>query len=300
MQKYSTNGVVSSNSFFLGDDEFDSDSSITAVAVDDHRRRLYNSLLVQDRQEMVNRRSLCLNRLRQVSVEVTSLRTENSHLRSINVELNKQFRLLFQSALQNRLGSRSVFSEKGFGDGLWNRDQEELISREERQRTSPIEHSRPKKTVEAIDICSRLPKSISVKSEDYLKVSAQAFVKNGGRSRDSSRSRTSATLQNIVKQKVNVGGGKKKENHGGDPVELDVYKQGALKTEICNKWQETGECPYGDHCQFAHGVEELRPVIRHPRYKTQVCRMVLNGVVCPYGHRCHFLHALPPRDHKVK
>ena len=92
----------------------------------------------------------------------------------------------------------------------------------------------------------------------------------------------------------------KKENHGHDQdqVDLEVYKQGTFKTELCNKWQETGECPYGDHCRFAHGIDELRPVIRHPRYKTQVCRMVLNGVVCPYGHRCHFLHSLA--DHKVK
>ena len=188
MQKYSTNGVVSSNSFFLGDDDFDSDSSITAVAVDDRHRLFCNSLLVQERQEMVNRRSLCLNRLRQVSVEVTSLRSENSHLRSINVELNKPFRRLFQSALHSLLVSRSVFSRKSFGDGVWNKDQEEL-------QRSLIDHSRAK-TVEPIDICSRLPKSISVKSEDYLKASAQAIVKNGGRSRDSSRSRTTAGITN--------------------------------------------------------------------------------------------------------
>ena len=188
MQKYSTNGVVSSNFLFLGDDDFDSDSSITAVAVDDRHRLLCNSPLVQEPQEMVNRGSLCLNRLRQVSVEVTSLRSENSHLRSINVDLNKPFRRLFQSALQSFLGSRSVFSRKSFGDGVWNRDQEEL-------QRSLIDHSRAK-TVEPIDICSRLPTSISVKAEDYLKASAQPTVKNGGRSRDSSRSRTTAGITN--------------------------------------------------------------------------------------------------------
>lgn len=73
---------------------------------------------------------------------------------------------------------------------------------------------------------------------------------------------------------------------------MDVFNQGMYKTELCNKWQETGTCPYSQQCQFAHGVSELRPVIRHPRYKTQVCRMVLSGVPCPYGHRCHFRHSL--------
>lgn len=96
----------------------------------------------------------------------------------------------------------------------------------------------------------------------------------------------------MIQQKVYVPGVKKEE----EPLELEVYNQGMFKTELCNKWQETGECPYGDNCQFAHGVEELRPVLRHPRYKTEVCRMVLNGVVCPYGHRCHFRHALTEQE----
>ncbi|KAE8713358.1 Detected protein of unknown function [Hibiscus syriacus] len=79
-------------------------------------------------------------------------------------------------------------------------------------------------------------------------------------------------------------------------IEMEVYNQGMMKTELCNKWQETGSCPYGDHCQFAHGIAELRPVIRHPRYKTQVCWMVLSGEACPYGHRCHFRHSLTEQE----
>lgn len=72
-----------------------------------------------------------------------------------------------------------------------------------------------------------------------------------------------------------------------------MYKQGTAKTELCNKWGETGCCPYADRCRFAHGIDELRPVIRHPRFKTQLCRMMGAGGHCPYGHRCHFRHAQP-------
>ncbi|MBA0847223.1 hypothetical protein Goshw_014634 [Gossypium schwendimanii] len=79
-------------------------------------------------------------------------------------------------------------------------------------------------------------------------------------------------------------------------IEMEVYNQGMVKTELCNKWQETGTCPYADHCQFAHGITELRPVTRHPRYKTQVCRMILAGEACPYGHRCHFRHSLTEQE----
>lgn len=86
----------------------------------------------------------------------------------------------------------------------------------------------------------------------------------------------------------------KEEEEGGGEVEVEVYNQGMFKTELCDKWQQKGTCPYGDLCQFAHGLTELRPIIRHPRYKTQVCRMVLAGATCPYGHRCHFRHSLCP------
>lgn len=189
-----SDGVVSSNSFFI-----DSDSSTTtttaAAAIDDHRRRLYNSLLVQDHQEMVNRRSLYLNRVRQVAAEATGLRRENSHLRSLNVELNEQLRLLIQSTLvQNRLGSsRTMFREKGFGTGFWDREEG---ARESQIRRSVIE-SRGAENVELDNVYSRLPKSISVKSDDYLEIKAQGIVNNGGRtSRGSTRSRTT-TLHNV-------------------------------------------------------------------------------------------------------
>lgn len=94
----------------------------------------------------------------------------------------------------------------------------------------------------------------------------------------------------LIQQKVYVKGAKEQQ------LELEVYDQGMFKTELCNKWEQTGTCPYGDNCQFAHGIEELRPVVRHPRYKTEVCRMVLNGVTCPYGHRCHFRHSLTDEE----
>ncbi|KAA8532635.1 hypothetical protein F0562_032549 [Nyssa sinensis] len=134
-----------------------------------------------------------------------------------------------------------------------------------------------------------LPKSISVRSKGYLKA-LQAGGSNGDRVRAPNRIKTVSPVNET--QKVYVNGGKKEEQ----PVELEVFNQGMLKTELCNKWQETGACPYGDHCQFAHGIGELRPVLRHPRYKTEVCRMVLAGDRCPYGHRCHFRHTLTDEE----
>jgi len=65
-----------------------------------------------------------------------------------------------------------------------------------------------------------------------------------------------------------------------------------FKTEVCRSWQELGDCPYGDSCQFAHGQQELRvrPMI-HKKYKTVRCKKFLAGH-CPYGSRCCFVHSL--------
>jgi butyrate response factor 1 len=110
-----------------------------------------------------------------------------------------------------------------------------------------------------------------------------------------------------VQQRVFVGvdGAKPEEEQKGQLVtstgglEFEVYNQGMFKTELCNNWEEAGACRYADQCQFAHGIAELRPIIRHPRYKTQVCRMIVGGALCPYGHRCHFRHSITPADHPL-
>lgn len=67
------------------------------------------------------------------------------------------------------------------------------------------------------------------------------------------------------------------------------FKTQLYKTELCRSFQETGTCPYGNHCQFAHGSDQLRPVLRHRKFKTEKCRNFLNGY-CPYGNRCCFVH----------
>jgi len=62
------------------------------------------------------------------------------------------------------------------------------------------------------------------------------------------------------------------------------------KTELCRPFEESGYCKYGDKCQFAHGMQELRSLARHPKYKTELCRTFHTIGFCPYGPRCHFIH----------
>ncbi|KAG8639146.1 hypothetical protein MANES_14G108300v8 [Manihot esculenta] len=241
---------------------------------------------VTQQQDLINRNALCITRLREAAMEVESLRQENAALRSVNRELNNHLSFLIQASVQKHCLSSDYNTTSfeilnGFrnlcitgGDGG-----EEMCEHE--SPTSVME-------VQTVDATERisLPKSISVRSNGYLKTSQAGVSKTRG----VTRPKTASPIKAV--QKVYVRGGKTEE----EPLELEVYNQGMFKTELCNKWQETGTCPYGDHCQFAHGIEELRPVIRHPRYKTEVCRMVLAGDICPYGHRCHFRHVLTEEE----
>ncbi|KAG5269671.1 hypothetical protein AALO_G00204690 [Alosa alosa] len=69
------------------------------------------------------------------------------------------------------------------------------------------------------------------------------------------------------------------------------------KTELCRTYAERGMCKYGSKCQFAHGLEELRDLNRHPKYKTEPCRTFHSVGFCPYGIRCHFVHNNEDDDH---
>ena len=62
------------------------------------------------------------------------------------------------------------------------------------------------------------------------------------------------------------------------------------KTELCKKFQNTGKCPYGHKCRFAHGKEELISKAQGVNYKKKLCKTFYDKGYCPYGSRCNFKH----------
>lgn len=80
------------------------------------------------------------------------------------------------------------------------------------------------------------------------------------------------------------------QQEDGKPVEDELTVQNRYKTELCKSFGETGSCRYGTKCQFAHGKEEIRSVLRHPKYKTETCKTFHTTGTCPYGIRCRFIH----------
>ncbi|KAL1566620.1 zinc finger CCCH domain-containing protein 9-like [Salvia divinorum] len=234
---------------------------------DDTDRRLQDASCVVEYQQLYNRYTLCLAQLHDSIEEADALRRDNESLRLSNADLSHRIALLFsRDRLLSDFSRLSVASPSAAA-----------------HLSQPLaEHNRvERRSIERVT----LPKSISVRTSGYLKMTRPGRETTG----DKALSQPTAELRE--QQKVYVGG-----STAENVEELDVYNQGMTKTELCNKWQETGACPYGENCQFAHGINELRPVIRHPRYKTEVCRMVLAGDVCPYGHRCHFRHSLTEEE----
>ncbi|CAL9050733.1 unnamed protein product, partial [Musa banksii] len=273
--------------------------------------RLYLARLALQYQEMTENYDLCLSHLRDAAEEVESLRRENASLRAANVELTRRLGLL-----AGKHGGRvTISAAAALADEFRGLSVAEPPPAEEsptsvlafQESVSGCQFTRTPVVEKRVS----LPKSISIRSSGYLKLNpgggATSAANRNGRFRLSN-----PVMIGSKQQRVSVGGGstnKKSERSrgedkeeegeegGGGAMEVEVYHQGMFKTELCNKWEESGECPYSDHCQFAHGIAELRPVLRHPRYKTELCRMVVSGGTCPYGHRCHFRHSLSPSDH---
>ena len=58
-----------------------------------------------------------------------------------------------------------------------------------------------------------------------------------------------------------------------------------FRTEMCRHIDETGICPYGEGCRFAHTSEELRPQVRPGSYKSTPCKTFFEEGYCNFGVR---------------
>ncbi|KAL0204969.1 hypothetical protein P9112_000276 [Eukaryota sp. TZLM1-RC] len=64
------------------------------------------------------------------------------------------------------------------------------------------------------------------------------------------------------------------------------------KTEMCRSFVELGHCEFGDQCNFAHCLNELRPKVCHAKWKTSPCVAFFKRGFCQFGSRCRFSHRM--------
>lgn len=84
------------------------------------------------------------------------------------------------------------------------------------------------------------------------------------------------------------------------PKHVSLYK-----TELCRVFERNGECQFGENCDFAHGLNELKEAPRHSKYRTRPCKLYSETGICPYGSRCSYIHdanisAAPSSNYSVK
>lgn len=90
------------------------------------------------------------------------------------------------------------------------------------------------------------------------------------------------------------GGKQRMKKNARDPV--DIYKEKDFdpkyKTELCKTFEDSGFCPYGNKCRFAHGRKELfEKSEKIYNYKLKDCKSFHTEFHCIYGSRCLFKHA---------
>ena len=94
------------------------------------------------------------------------------------------------------------------------------------------------------------------------------------------------------KLSINAKSKMKLKKHALDPVDFAEEKRNdpKYKTEMCKTWMDTGFCPYGNKCRFAHGKSELVSKPTPSSYKKKPCKSFMTNGYCPYGTRCNFRH----------
>ncbi|CAI4047540.1 hypothetical protein SUVZ_12G1860 [Saccharomyces uvarum] len=105
---------------------------------------------------------------------------------------------------------------------------------------------------------------------------------------------TLQNLQQLSQQKLerDVPSSPQKESSSQPKVKCqpqETPKQ-LYKTELCESFTLKGTCPYGNKCQFAHGLNELKVKKSCKNFRTKPCMNWEKLGYCPYGRRCCFKH----------
>ncbi|QLL31956.1 hypothetical protein HG536_0C01240 [Torulaspora globosa] len=105
------------------------------------------------------------------------------------------------------------------------------------------------------------------------------------------------TTENLQRLTISPGAAKesRKSEHIANttrsvPDSQQQLNKELYKTELCESFTTKGNCKYGNRCQFAHGLGELKFKQRSTNFRTKPCVNWTKLGYCPYGKRCCFKH----------
>ena len=79
----------------------------------------------------------------------------------------------------------------------------------------------------------------------------------------------------------------------GSPSSNFPPKGFKYRTELCKNYEMTGTCKYGNKCDYAHGLHDLRQKDQVNHYfRLKNCKSFFANGYCPYGVRCQFSHSI--------
>ena len=79
----------------------------------------------------------------------------------------------------------------------------------------------------------------------------------------------------------------------GSPSSNFPPKGFTYRTELCKNYEMTGTCKYGNKCDYAHGLHDLRQKDQVNHYfRLKNCKSFFANGYCPYGVRCQFSHSI--------
>ena len=65
------------------------------------------------------------------------------------------------------------------------------------------------------------------------------------------------------------------------------------------KLKDNGVCHFGDMCNYAHSIQELKPAALPAKYKTTLCRRLWEKGTCSNGDQCSSSHNLRPNEAEI-
>ncbi|QLQ82363.1 hypothetical protein HG537_0H01250 [Torulaspora globosa] len=102
------------------------------------------------------------------------------------------------------------------------------------------------------------------------------------------------TTENLQRLTISPGDVSRKTDHIANTTRVPDSQQQLnkelYKTELCESFTTKGHCKYGNRCQFAHGLGELKFKQRSTNFRTKPCVNWTKLGYCPYGKRCCFKH----------